>query len=165
MNEIIEIRPIKPMDNDAIKSIIKNALIEFDSDKPGTAFFDKSLENLYEAYQNNRAIYFVALLNGKLIGGCGIDTLENADTNICELQKMYLSPEARGKKIGKKLLVKCLNYAKEANYKQCYLESFPYMISAINLYLENGFKKLDKPLGNTGHTACDVHMLLDLNNY
>ena len=40
--------------------------------------------------------------------------------------------------------------------------SMPNMISAQKLYLKKGFEYIDKPMGNTGHTACPVWMLKDL---
>jgi putative acetyltransferase len=43
-----------------------------------------------------------------------------------------------------------------------YLESFPDMKEAIRLYEQNGFRYLDKPLGNTGHYACNVWMVKNL---
>jgi putative acetyltransferase len=43
-----------------------------------------------------------------------------------------------------------------------YLESFPDMKEAIRIYEQNGFTYLDKPLGNTGHFACNVWMVKDL---
>lgn len=162
MTETIVIRPIELADNKAIATIIKNTLIEFDGNKQGTAFYDDSLQNMHDAYTQKNAIYFVALHKDKPIGGCGIKSLDGGDTSICELQKMYISPSARGKKFGKKLLEKCLKFAKKAGYKKCYLETFPHMHAAINLYKMNGFEKINQPMGNTGHDACDVWMLRNL---
>ena len=48
------------------------------------------------------------------------------------------------------------------NFTKCYIETMPNMISAQKLYLKKGFEYIDKPIGNTGHTACPVWMLKDL---
>ncbi len=162
MENSIVIRTIQLADNEEIKNIIQDTLLEYNCAIPGTAFYDKSLQNLFAAYQNNKSVYYVALLNGRIVGGCGISPLENANPNICELQKMYIKPIGRGKKIGKTLLLKCLDFAKKTDYSYCYLESFPHMNSAITLYKKNGFKPIETALGNTGHIACDVRMLLNL---
>ena len=162
MEDRIEIRTIQASDNEDLKNIIKNTLIEYKSDMLGTAFYDTSLENLFNTYQTKKSIYYVALLDNLIVGGCGISPLEGSDGTICELQKMYIKPEGRGKKIGKKLLEKSLKFARESGYKQCYLESFPHMKKALNLYRKNGFKPISTALGNTGHTACEVRMLLNL---
>ena len=76
---------------------------------------------------------------------------------------MYISPTARGLKIGKQLLEICIDFAIKVGYKQCYLETFPHMYAAIKLYKQNDFYIINKALGSTGHTACDVWMLKDLN--
>ncbi len=162
MVEIIKIRPIELGDNVMIANIIKNTLIEFDGNKPGTAFNDESLNNMYKAYNSENAIYFVALLNNTIIGGCGIKSLDDGNSKTCELQKMYMSPQARGKKIGKSLLNKCVKFARNVDYKKCYIETFPHMTAAINLYKMNGFKLINHSMGNTGHNACDVWLLKDL---
>jgi putative acetyltransferase len=163
MVDFLEIRPIKKDDNNSIATIIKNTLIEYDGDKPGTAFYDKSLDNMFDAYNREKTIYFVALLNNVIIGGCGINTLDNDNSNTCELQKMYLSPQARGRKIGKNLLIRCVEFAKNVGFEKCYIETFPQMKAAISLYKMNGFKNINHSMGNTGHNACNIWMLKELN--
>ncbi len=162
MNNNITIRPIKKSDNKNISQIIKSTLEEFDAAIEGTAYTDKETDNMFSAYADDKSIYFVALLNDKVIAGCGINPLKGGDSNICEIQKMYMLPKARGKKIGLKLVLKCLDFAKSVKYKQCYLETFPNMTAAINLYKKNGFYPIDKALGNTSHYSCNVWMLKDL---
>ena len=94
-------------------------------------------------------------------GGSGIGHLDG-ETDVCELQKMYFHPDARGKGFGKQLFDLCIKAAEDFEYKYCYLESASQLKSAIKLYKKNGFKHLDKPLGNTGHTICGVYMLKEL---
>ena len=162
MNDNIEIRPIEQSDNRFISKIIKSTLEEFDAAIEGTAYTDKETDDMYNAYNHNKSIYFVALLNDEIIAGSGINSLKDGNPDICELQKMYISPKARGKKIGKKLILKNLDFAKRVGYKQCYIETFPNMEAAIRLYKKNGFNKIDHPLGNTCHYSCNVWMLKDL---
>lgn len=161
MLEKITIRLISKEDNDNIACIIKNTLIEFDGDKPGTAFGDASLLDMFAAYQDKKEAYFVALINNEIVGGCGIKVLDDDYPEICELQKMYISPIARGKKIGKKLLDVCLDFAKKSGYKKCYLETFDTMYDAIKLYKKNNFHQIEKPIGKTGHNACNTWLLKD----
>ena len=84
------------------------------------------------------------------------------DGNICEFQKMYFLPEARGLGLGSKMITDCLQKAKEFGFEKCYLETMPYMDAATALYKKNGFTLLDKPVGNTGHYSCNVWMLKEL---
>ena len=162
MNSNIEIRTIQKQDNGALSKIIKSTLEEFDAAIEGTAYTDNETDAMFEAYADEKSIYYVALLESQIVAGCGINPLQNAEKGICELQKMYMSPKARGKKIGKSLLLKCLDFAKNAGYKQCYLETFPNMQSAIALYKKNGFYNINHSLGDTCHYSCNVWMIKDL---
>ena len=161
MNNII-IREIKQEDDHAVAKVIRDVLIEHNVPKVGTAYADPQLDFMFEAYNIPRAVYFVVENNGKIIGGAGVAKLANQNENICELQKMYFLPEARGLGLGKLMMEKCLASAKEFGYEKCYLETMPYMKDAQRLYLKSGFHYIDSPMGNTGHNACPVWMLQDL---
>ena len=156
------IRPINESDNKHISVILREVLIEMDIPRIGSAYEDPEINNMYESYQSNRSIYFVVEENNKILGGAGINQLKNGDVNICELQKMYFHKSIRGRGIGDKMIELCLNFAVESNYKKCYIETMPNMVDAQKLYIKKGFKYIDSPLGNTGHTACPIWMLKNL---
>ena len=156
------IRKIKPADNASIERIIKSSLVEFGLPMVGTAYEDNDTQSMYEAYQGDREIYFVLEDNGTVVGGGGIKALQDNIDNVCELQKMYFAPEARGKGYGKKMFDNCMDAAKKFGYSQCYLESASSLKAAIHIYEKNGFIHLEGPLGGTGHYSCEVWMLKDL---
>ena len=156
------IRPINESDNKHISVILREVLIEMDIPRIGSAYEDPEINNMYESYQSNRSIYLVVEENNKILGGAGINQLKNGDINICELQKMYFHKSIRGRGIGDKMIELCLNFAVESNYKKCYIETMPNMVDAQKLYIKKGFKYIDNPLGNTGHTACPIWMLKNL---
>ena len=156
------IRPILKKDNRHIAKVIREVLIDFGVPKVGTAYADKALDALYEAYQKPRAIYFVIELDGHIIGGGGIAKLDNCDENICELQKMYFLEEARGLGLGIQMINLCIQKAKSFMFENCYLETMTYMEAAQKLYLKNGFKYIENSIGDTGHYSCPVHMLKKL---
>ena len=156
------IRKIEPKDNLKIASVIRNIFEELDAPKVGTAYADPHLNTLFEVYQPENEIYFVVEEDGIILGGCGIGNLIDAEFKICELQKMYLAKEARGKGIAQELMQKCLAFAKEAGYDKCYIETLPFMKDAQKLYVKSGFTYIDGPMGATGHNACDVFMIKDL---
>lgn len=160
--ETFHIREIEAQDNPKIAAAIREVLIEFGVPKVGTAYADKILDTLYEAYQKERASYFILLRGEEIVGGAGVAQLDNFEGNVCELQKMYFKSEARGKGLGKKMMDLCLNKAKEYGFEQCYLETLPYMEDARKLYRKVGFKDLDAPMGDTGHYSCNLWMLKDL---
>jgi putative acetyltransferase len=156
------IRTIEHKDNAAVAEIVRSVLLELGAPKVGTAYEDPSVDAMFETYQKPDAVYFVVENIGKIIGGGGIDKLENGEESICELQKMYFLPEARGLGIGKKMIALCLENAKALGFKKCYLETMPFMKDAQKLYTKTGFYNLAGPLGNTGHNYCSIWMMKDL---
>ena len=158
----IKIRSIAPEDNKALAQVLRDVLIEMGVPKVGTAYEDKSLDMMYEAYNAFGKRYYVVEDQGRIIGGAGIAPLENESSEICELQKMYFLPEARGKGLGTQMMDTCLEFAKEEGYTKCYLETMPYMEDARKLYNKTGFISLDRPMGNTGHYSCQTWMIKKL---
>lgn len=156
------IRPIEPGDNPFVRNIIKTVMPEFGASGQGFAIHDKEVEDMFSAYSKKGCAYFVCELDGKIVGGGGVAPLEGGDEDICELKKMYFLSEARGKGLGQHVLHSCLNAAREIGFKYCYLETFNTMHKAMKLYEKNSFKKINGPLGNTGHFACDIFYKLDL---
>ena len=161
MTNSIEIRPIQKNDNQATAEMIRYVLIEQHAPKTGTAYEDKALDDLHQTYQDDRAVYFILIENDEIIGGAGIQALDDNDS-ICELQKMYFHPKARGRGLGQQMMKKCLAFAKSKNYKSCYIETLPSMKAAQKLYIKTGFEYIDHRLGRTGHHACTVWMLKHL---
>jgi putative acetyltransferase len=153
------IRSILPSDNKALAIIIRNALAEFGVNKPGTVYYDETTDHLYELFQKERCTYYVAELNGSVVGGSGIFASDGLPIQTCELVKMYLIPSARGMGLGKLLIGRCLEFAKVNGYKQVYLETMPELKKAVRVYERFGFSHLVGSLGNTGHFGCDVWML------
>ena len=162
MGNTITIRDIEPRDNAELAQIIRASLAEFGANKPGTVYFDPTTDNLYALFQQPGSHYFVAASWPVLLGGAGIFPSAGLPDGTCELVKMYLRPEARGKGLGRQLINKCLETAKRAGYRQVYLETMPELAKAVKTYERFGFRYLDGPMGNTGHFGCDVWMLLDL---
>ena len=155
------LRNIEVKDNAAIAKIIRSCLKEFGADKPGTVYYEESTDNLFGLYSEERSEYFIAEIEGLVVGGGGISPTSGLSEDTCELVKMYLLPEARGKGIGAALLNKSLETAKQKGFSKVYLESLPELKQAIIVYEKFGFKKLSGPLGNTGHLS-GVWMIKEL---
>ena len=155
----MEIRLIQPEDNQAMALILRKSLEEFDLAIPGTAYYDESTDHLYETFQLENSVYFVAEEDGQLIGGVGIYPTEGLPEDTVELVKMYIDSSYRGKGIGKQLMKKCIEHAKALGYKKIYLETLPELSTAVLAYEKLGFESLDQPIGATGHFACTIWML------
>lgn len=161
----IEIRTIRVEDNPSIATIIRNTLAEFGANKPGTVYFDPTTDNLFDLFSKPGSRYHIAFLNkdgqSQMVGGAGIYPTEGLPADTAELVKMYLSPAARGIGLGKELIARSLEFAKEAGYKKVYLETMPELSKAMSVYEKFGFRYLDGPMGNTGHFGCHIWMLKD----
>ncbi len=156
------IRQIVKSDNLDISNVIRKILIEIGVPKKGTAYSDPEVDFMFETYNKKRSIYYVVENSGKIYGGAGISHLNEADHNICELQKMYFLPSIRGRGFGDLMIEKCLSFALDNKFKYCYIETLPYMKAAQKLYLKKGFSYIDGPMGNTGHTSCNVWLIKKL---
>ena len=149
------IREIRPEDNRAVEQVIRACLREFGGDREGTAWCDPDLRRFSELYNQPGHKYWVAVDGaGSVAGGAGIGPLEGVE-GVCELQKMYCLPSARGTGAAHRLMELCLNYAGTL-YHTCYLETFGNMTTAQKFYAKHGFVRLDAPMGGTGHWSCDV---------
>jgi putative acetyltransferase len=156
------IRKISKSDNQAVAQLIRSVFDEMEIPKTGTAYEDPYLDLMFEEYNKPRSVYFVVENEGEIVGCCGIAPLQNADSKICELQKMYFLPQTRGLGIGSEMMEKCLEQAKSFGFEKCYIETMPFMHAAQKLYKKSGFEYLDAPLGCTGHSSCPVWMLKEL---
>lgn len=158
----ITIRPIQQADNAALALIIRSALKEFGAARQGTVYYDPTTDALFELFQKRGSVYYVALMDGTIVGGGGIYPSDGLPEGTCELVKMYLAPEARGMGLGRELIQRSLQAAQRLGYTQVYLESMPELKQALNTYAKFGFEYLDGPLGNTGHFGCELWMLRTL---
>jgi putative acetyltransferase len=155
----IKIRPIMPSDDASIAKVIRDTLAEFGANHPGTVYFDPTTDHLSDLFNVPGAMYNVAVLNDRIVGGGGIFPSNGLPPDTCELVKMYLLPEVRGIGLGKKLISECLRAAKEMGFQKVYLESMPELTKALKVYETFGFEYLKGPMGNTGHFGCERWML------
>lgn len=159
----VTIIPIAAAHNQAIAKIIRTSLEEFNANKPGTVYFDASTDALFELFDATpKSKYFIAVLNNEVVGGAGIFPTEGLPDDTCELVKMYLHQSVRGIGLGKKMIEHCAASAKELGFSKMYLETLPELNKAVKVYEALGFTYLQQPLGNSGHTGCDIWMIKNI---
>ena len=157
------IRENRKEDNEILAKIIRTSFHDFEvSCTNGTVYSDPTTDDLYSLFQTEKSALFVAEENGLILGCCGIFPTTNLPDDTTELAKFYLSKDARGKGIGKLLLEKCIEKAKGLGYKKVYLESIPEFSKAVSIYEKQGFRYLAKPLGDSGHSGCNLWMIKKL---
>ncbi len=159
----LQIILIAPEHNAEIAKIIRAGLEEFKANKPGTVYFDASTDSLFELFKTNtKSKYFIALINDEVVGGAGIYPTEGLPNDTCELVKMYLHKSVRGMGLGKKMIDHCIFAARQEGYNKMYLETLPELSKAVKVYESLGFNYLQQPMGNSGHSGCDIWMIRDI---
>lgn len=161
--EGIALRPIEPADDPQVAQLIRSVMTEFGAVGCGYSIQDAEVDAMSAAYADDRAAYFVAERGGRVLAAGGIAPLAGAERDdVCELRKMYAYAEARGLGLGRRLLEQCLEAARAAGYRTCYLETLEHMHRARALYEKVGFRPLVGPLGDTGHFTCNAWYALEL---
>jgi putative acetyltransferase len=135
-----QIRTATNHDIPSIKNVVFSSLREFglNPDENGK---DKDLNDIENSYQSNNGFFGVVIQReANLIVGCfGLFPLNE---NTCELRKMYLLKETRGKGLGKFILDTAIQTAREKHYKKIILETISVLTTAIFLYKRYGFKEI-----------------------
>ena len=127
--------------------MIRDVFIEFDAPTQGTVYSDPTTNDLHSLFQEDKSIFFVAFEGNKLMGCCGIYPTKGLPVGCAELVKFYLPAYARGKGIGRALMEKSEQFAKEVGNNQIYIESLPIFNKAVSIYEKQGYKKLNQPEG------------------
>lgn len=82
---------------------------------------------------------FFAVESGVVMGCVALLRIED---DLFELTKMAVSPAARGKGIGQKLMQHCIAFAQSQNWKGLLLYSNRILENAIHIYRKYGFKEI-----------------------
>ncbi|HWM86120.1 MAG TPA: bifunctional helix-turn-helix transcriptional regulator/GNAT family N-acetyltransferase [Kofleriaceae bacterium] len=159
------IRPITRKDDPVVAGIVRAGLTEFGATGPGFAIHDPEVDSISAGYSAPGHGYWVLVRRGQVVGGGGFAPLTGGEPGVCELRKMYFTPEARGVGMGARMLAHVLEEASRAGHRTCYLETLEAMVQARRLYESFGFRRIEGPMGATGHFGCDAWYLRDLVTY
>ncbi len=102
--------------------------------------FEKELQTLHEVYFPPKGCIILAK-EDKQVMGC--IALKPIGEGICEMKRLYVRPEARGKHLGRQLVEKLIDFAKKAGYKTMKLDTISSLKEAIKLYQSKGFIKTE----------------------
>jgi putative acetyltransferase len=98
--------------------------------------FEKELQTLHEVYFPPLGCIILAREEKKVVGCIALKPIGG---DICEMKRLYVRPEARGKTLGKKLVEELIHFARESGYKTMKLDTITSLKDAIKLYLSKGF--------------------------
>ncbi len=100
--------------------------------------FERELAELPGEYAQPYGRLLLTLYENK-IAGCA--ALKKISSDVCEMKRLYVKPEFRGKRIGRVLTQAIIEEARKTGYKTMRLDTVPSMREAISLLLLFGIQK------------------------
>ena len=116
----------------------------------GFQHFDEEIQELETMYAAPQGGIILCKQGHDYIGCVAIRKLTD---DIAELKRMYVQPQYQKMGIGKKILERSLQLAKEINYSIIHLDTLSNMLPAINLYKQYGFNEIAPYYYNPNATA------------
>jgi ribosomal protein S18 acetylase RimI-like enzyme len=102
--------------------------------------FKEELQNLPGKYAEPDGRLFLALIDEKIAGCVALRKLEE---NVCEMKRLFVREEFRGRGLGDRLIEKLLEMAQEIGYERIRLDTLPgKMQKAVKLYESHGFLEI-----------------------
>jgi putative acetyltransferase len=102
--------------------------------------FDQELATLPGGYAPPEGRLLLAEYDGQLAGCVALHALE---PGVCEMKRLYLRPQFRGKGLGRVLADRIIAEARHIGYKQMRLDTVePVMKDAVAMYRTLGFREI-----------------------
>ena len=101
--------------------------------------FTAELDNLPAIYAPPTGRLIIARVDGKIAGCVAVKII---DAKTCEMKRLYIKPEFRGKKAGVALVKKIIDIAREIGYKTMRLDTLVSLERAVSIYKRVGFKSI-----------------------
>ncbi|MEW5925453.1 MAG: GNAT family N-acetyltransferase [Candidatus Zixiibacteriota bacterium] len=129
-------------DNDSLEAAKK--LIEEYTEFLG---FDLNFQDFAEEmaefpgkYAPPEGCLLLAKVNGRVAGCIALRKIDNA---ACEMKRLFVRSEFRGRGVGRMLVEELLTRAREKGYRAMRLDTVPQLDSANALYEKIGFKDIE----------------------
>jgi putative acetyltransferase len=102
--------------------------------------FDHELRTLPGDYAPPHGRLLLAYLNDAPVGCVALHAYES---DVCEMKRLYVRPEARGHALGRLLVEHLIKEARAIGYKRMRLDTVePIMTKAVLLYRDMGFEEI-----------------------
>ena len=103
--------------------------------------YKTEFNNLGKKYGPPEGCLLLATYEGRPAGCVAFQQLE---PQICEMKRMFVSPDFRGKGIGRKMGEELLEMARKRGFRVMRLDSHPHMHAAQTLYQSLGFYEIGR---------------------
>ena len=148
----ISIKPFESEDQEAVRSLILAGLAEHWEEIDPT--LNPDLKDIRAYYDDST--FLVAWFDGRIIGS---GALIPKSGQIAEIVRLSVAPEFRRRGIGKQILERLCQEAKELGFQRIVLETTSTWSEAIEFYIRFGFRVT---YHQDGHFGDEVHFALDL---
>ena len=98
--------------------------------------FSEEMNSLLQKYGPPEGLLLLARVNGE---GAGCIALRRISEDVCEMKRLYVREGFRGLGLGKRLVTRIIEEAKQRDYSFIRLDTLPEMKSAQGLYEDLGF--------------------------
>ena len=119
--------------------------------------YDEEVKHLESKYGMSDGRLYLAYCDEGLAGCIGLRKIDNQN---CEMKRLYVRPQFRGKKLGSILIEKIIGDAREIGYSYMLLDTLPFLQSAIHMYKKFGFYEIESY--NNSPMDTSIYMKLDL---
>src|SRR4051812_5676932 len=134
----MRIRPATNRDREAITNVVFSVLQEYGL-RPDPATTDADLADIEGNYASRGGSFDVVEDEAPTHAIIGCVGLFRVEASTCELRKMYLLREHRGRGIGSELLRHAIDSARRLGFSRMTLETASVLTEAIALYKRHGF--------------------------
>jgi putative acetyltransferase len=143
-------------DGPAVRELVFAVLAEYGL-RPDPERTDRDLFDIQAAYASRGGCFELLVNDSDVLAGCyGLYPLGDG---ACELRKMYLQREHRGRGLGKLILRRALEQARALGFQRLQLETACALTEAVALYESFGFRRFTP---DHMSARCDIAMWLDL---
>ncbi|MBG9789148.1 GNAT family N-acetyltransferase [Brevibacillus laterosporus] len=101
---------------------------------------ESELQNIPGEYASPEGCILLAMYDEQ---PAGCVALRKIDEKTCEMKRLYVKPDLKGKGIGRDLALAIIEEAKNIGYRYIRLDTLPSMKPAISLYHSLGFYSIE----------------------